>query len=209
MKSKHISDLKPDERNARRHNQRNLGMIEDSLREVGFARSIVIDEDNRILAGNGTIEVAGQMGMENVIVVPADGNTVVAVQRTGLTEEQKARLALWDNRAAETAEWDASVLAALAEDGVKLDDLFVQDELDALLQNVPESEWADALGSLPDGEKAPFQQMTFTVTDAQAEEVKAAMDAAKRAGDFGDTGNENSNGNALARICAEYLTNHG
>ena len=41
-----ISDLKPDKKNRRKHNQRNIGMIVDALHEVGAARSIVIDEDN-------------------------------------------------------------------------------------------------------------------------------------------------------------------
>jgi len=58
----HIGDLKPDNQNARRHTERNLAMIEDSLREVGFARSGVIDDDGNILAGNATVEVAAQLG---------------------------------------------------------------------------------------------------------------------------------------------------
>ena len=52
----HIGELKPDPKNARRHNPRNVGMIVDSLRAVGAARSIVIDEKGNILAGNATIE---------------------------------------------------------------------------------------------------------------------------------------------------------
>jgi hypothetical protein len=65
-------------------------------------------------------------------------------------------------------------------------------------------EWGDTLGALPDGDKAPFQQMTFTVSDEQAEQVKAAIEKAKRMGTFVDTGNENSNGNALSRICETF-----
>jgi len=66
-------------------------------------------------------------------------------------------------------------------------------------------DWGAALGDLPDGDRAPFQQMTFTLADSQAELVKAAMERAKHAGPFEDTGNENSNGNALARICEAYV----
>lgn len=43
MKIDHLKDLTPDKRNARKHNPRNIGMIVDSLHEVGAARSIVID----------------------------------------------------------------------------------------------------------------------------------------------------------------------
>ena len=59
---------------------------------------------------------------------------------------------------------------------------------------------------LPDGDGSGFQQMTFTLTDAQVLEVKNAVQAAKAAGPFGETGNENSNGNALARIVEAYTS---
>jgi len=85
-------------------------MLAKSLQEVGAARSIVIDENGRILAGNGTVQAAGEVGIERVQVVDADGETIVAVRRTGLTEAQKRRLALLDNRTAELAEWDKDVL---------------------------------------------------------------------------------------------------
>ncbi len=58
-----IADLKPDSRNARKHNQRNLNMIVDALHKVGAARSIVIDEDGVILAGNGVVEAAADAGI--------------------------------------------------------------------------------------------------------------------------------------------------
>jgi len=148
----HIKDLTPDPKNARKHNPRNIGMIVDSLHEVGAARSIVIDEDGRILCGNGTVDAAAEAGIEKVQVVDVDGETLVAVRRTGLTESQKTRLALLDNRSAETAEWDATVLAAMAEDGVKLDDLFCDDELTAILGEVPieEGDGGDEFDTTPD-----------------------------------------------------------
>lgn len=132
MTIKTIADLTPDPRNARAHTPRNVGMIETALNEVGAARSIVIDEDGVVLAGNATIEAAAQAGIERVQVVDADGNTIIAVRRSGLTPEQKTRLALFDNRAAELADWDAGVLAALAEE-IDLSGLFRDEELAALL----------------------------------------------------------------------------
>ena len=88
-------------------------MVADALREVGAARSIVIDENGVILAGNATIEAAAEAGIENLQIIDVDGETIVAVRRSGLTEEQKMRLALYDNRTAELADWDADVLAAM------------------------------------------------------------------------------------------------
>jgi hypothetical protein len=128
----HIKDLKPDKKNARKHNPRNIGLIEKSLQEVGAARSIVIDEDNNILAGNGTVEAAAQAGITKLKIVQADGNEIVAVQRRGLTKQQKERLALFDNRTAELAEWDVDVLKDMDFEG-----MFYEGEIDGLEISAP------------------------------------------------------------------------
>ena len=124
-----LGDLRPDPQNARRHTPRNIGTIVDALHKVGAARSIVIDEDNVILAGNGVFEAAGEAGIERVHVVDADGETIIAVRRSGLTKKQKAELAIADNRAAELAEWDVPALTGLADEvGLDLKDVGFSDE---------------------------------------------------------------------------------
>ena len=128
-----IADLKPDPANARKHNARNLGMIVDALHKVGAARSIVIDEHGTILAGNGVVEAAADAGIERVQVVDADGETLIAVRRTGLTDEQKKRLAYYDNRTAEVADWDAEQIAADLEAGFSFEGMFSEEETAALL----------------------------------------------------------------------------
>lgn len=202
MSITHIKELRPDPRNARKHNPRNIGMISDAMQEVGAARSVVIDEDNVILAGNGAIEAAAQAGITKVQVVEADGNTIIAVRRTNLTPAQKQRLALFDNRAAETADWDIEILKQLEVEGVDLGNLWSADELAALLQsfNVTESDAPE----LRDGDRQPYQQMAFTLHDDQVEEVKAAIAKAKQQGGGDSADNANSNGNALAFICTEF-----
>ena len=125
-----ISDLTPDAQNARAHNPRNVGMIVNALHEVGAARSIVIDEDGNILAGNATIEAAAEAGIENLQIVEADGETIVAVRRTGLTDAQKTRLKYFDNRTAELADWNPDVILADLEAGVDLGDIFTDIELE-------------------------------------------------------------------------------
>jgi len=140
-----LADLTPDPRNARRHNPRNVGMLEKALGEVGAARSIVIDENGVVLAGNATIEAAGRAGIERVQVVDADGETIIAVRRTGLTAAQKTRLALYDNRTAELADWDADVIADLmANERAMLDGLFENDELAELIDDLGEPDTTDA-----------------------------------------------------------------
>jgi DNA modification methylase len=132
-----LADLTPDPRNTRRHTARNLAQIEQALTEVGAARSIVVDEAGTILAGNATVQAAKQIGIERLRIIETDGTELVAVRRPGLTPEQKARLALLDNRSAELAEWDEEVLAAIAQD-IDLSDLWEADELAELLGQ-PES----------------------------------------------------------------------
>lgn len=126
----HIKDLKPDLANAREHTPRNIGVIVDALQEVGAARSIVIDENDMVLAGNGVLEAAAEAGMTKVRVVEADGNEIIAVRRSNLTEAQKKRLALFDNRAGELARWNIEALLRL--ERPVMNGMWTEDELAAL-----------------------------------------------------------------------------
>ena len=112
----HIKDLVSDPKNARRHNPRNIGVVADSLNAVGAARSIVVDENNVVMAGNGVLEAAAQAGITKLQIVEADGETIIAVKRRGLTKKQKIQLAIADNRANELSEWEPDVLADLLKD---------------------------------------------------------------------------------------------
>ena len=111
-----LAGLKPDPRNARRRTDRSASLIAESLQRFGAARSIVIDEDGRILAGNGTVEGAKAAGISNVRIIESDGDELIAVRRIGLTEEQKVGLALADNRTSDLSEWDADMLQQLSEE---------------------------------------------------------------------------------------------
>lgn len=197
-----LADLTPDPSNARKHNPRNVGMLVDSLHQVGAARSIVVDENGVVLAGNATIEAAAEAGIHRVKTVEADGSEIVAVVRRGLSKEQKTKLALYDNRVAELAEWNPDILSEL--DTKVLEGMFSDEEIARILCELPGGDqWGDM--GLPNGDKSPFEQMTFTLANEQAEQVKTALEKAKGLGPFVDTGNENSNGNALSRVCETYL----
>ena len=111
-----INQLKSDHKNARKRTDRSSSLIKESLEKFGAARSIVIDEENRILAGNGTIEGAKAAGIKNLRVIETDGQEIIAVKRTGLSEEEKVGLALADNRTSDLSEWDAEMLKQLSEE---------------------------------------------------------------------------------------------
>jgi DNA modification methylase len=111
-----ISDLTPDGRNANKGTKKGAKLIQESLRAYGAGRSVLIDKNGAIIAGNKTVENAKAIGLKDVIVVPSDGTKLIAVQRTDLAiDDPGAReLAIADNRASELSlEWDHSVLESL------------------------------------------------------------------------------------------------
>jgi len=104
-----IADLRFDDKNFNRHTSYGMGLIEKSLRENGAGRSILLDKDNNIIAGNGVVETAGQIGLEKVKIVETTGDEIVAVKRTDISLNSKKgrEMALADNATASAdLEWD-------------------------------------------------------------------------------------------------------
>ena len=97
-----LADLTPDGENFNKHTEFGQKLLEDSLRKFGAGRSILVDKDGIIIAGNSTTETAAAIGMEDVIVVPTDGKKLVVVQRTDLSLDspEGRELALADNMTA-------------------------------------------------------------------------------------------------------------
>jgi site-specific DNA-methyltransferase (adenine-specific) len=104
-----ISDLTPDDKNYNKGTQFGNSLIEKSLRKFGAGRSILLDKNNRIIAGNKTIENAYTIGLDDVLIVETTGNQIVAVKRMDIDLDSKIgrELALADNAAAKAnIEWD-------------------------------------------------------------------------------------------------------
>jgi ParB-like chromosome segregation protein Spo0J len=189
-----IKNLQADPNNARTHDKRNLDAIAASLEKFGQRKPIVITPDGIVLAGNGTMTAAKQLGWKEleVSVTPKEWDYSTA----------KA-YALADNRTAELADWDQSVLAS------QLIELQTEDwDLAGLgfesLEQPSDADLEDAFSGLG-AEKGEMETMSFTLHNAQADTVKAAIEASKALGEFGETGNTNSNGNALARIVELWM----
>ena len=134
-----ISKLTPDPNNARKRTPLSASVIRKSLEQFGAARSIVVDENDVIRAGNGTYEEAGQLGIEKVLTVEVDGNTIVAVKRKGLTEEQWKQYAIADNTASDFSTWDFDILNELTQE-VDLSEFFPDDKLNELLEQLGKGE---------------------------------------------------------------------
>ena len=94
-----VDKLIPDDRNFNKGTEYGQHLIEESLRKFGAGRSILLDKNNRIIAGNKTVENAAIIGIDNVIIVETDGNQIVAVKRKDIDlDTAKGReLALADN----------------------------------------------------------------------------------------------------------------
>ncbi len=98
-----LAELRHDDENARTHDQANLKAIAGSLEQFGQRKPIVITQDNKVVAGNGTLTAAKLIGWTEIdcVRVPADW-----------TADQIKAYALADNRTAELAQWDEQVMAA-------------------------------------------------------------------------------------------------
>lgn len=105
-----LRDIKYDRRNYRKHSDKNKALIRKSIEETGFGRSVVIDSENELIAGNG---VVSQLPKDTKIrVVETDGSELVVVKRTDLkTNDQKRKeLARNDNATSDKVEWDTDTL---------------------------------------------------------------------------------------------------
>lgn len=101
--SKNICDLIPDRANARKHDERNINAIADSLSEFAQYSPLVVQKSTgRVLVGNGRLEAMKKLGWTEALVVEYDCDNVTAT-----------RLALADNRTAELATWDMETLEKL------------------------------------------------------------------------------------------------
>lgn len=105
------AEIKFDKRNYRKHNDRNKDLIRKSLNECGAGRSILIDNDNEIIAGNGIYEQAKELGIKTKIV-ETDGTELVVVKRTDLStdDEKRKQMAIMDNSTSDSSEFDVELL---------------------------------------------------------------------------------------------------
>lgn len=112
-----IESLVPDNKNFNKGTQFGDHLMDESLRRFGLGRSILIDKNNRIIAGNKTAEKAADIGFTDVVVVEVDGNQLVAVKRKDIDlDSAKGReLALADNATGKAnLSWDEKMIAEMA-----------------------------------------------------------------------------------------------
>lgn len=108
-----MGEIKLDAHNYRKHDERNLKLIKKSLKDYGAGRSILIDADGEIIAGNATYKTAQEQNIP-VKIIQTDGTELIAVQRTDLNTNDKKRkqLALMDNTTSDKPNWDIDTISA-------------------------------------------------------------------------------------------------
>jgi hypothetical protein len=183
-------------RNARIHPKHQQDALQGILDEVGWVQNVIVNKSSgAVVDGHLRIQLAMRHNEASIPVTYVE-----------LTDQEEAKIIATLDPLAALASYDKEKLDELLRE-VDTGSAAVQEMLSELAQRVGvlPPDWEDAFAGLPDSDRAPFQQMTFTVSDEQAQNVKAAIVKAKDAGPFVNTGNENSNGNALARICEAYV----
>ena len=110
-----VSSLNPDPSNVRTHSPRNIKAIRSSLARFGQQKPIVVDSNGVVVAGNGTLEAALELGWDRINIV-----------RTKLCGAEAIAFAIADNRTAELADWEDEALASLID---SLKDDITPDEL--------------------------------------------------------------------------------
>lgn len=135
-----INDLKFDKRNYRKHNDKNLALIKKSVNDVGLARSIVIDNENEIICGNGLVS---QLGKNTPVkVIETDGSELVVVKRIDLKtdDDKRKHLAVLDNSTSDSSDFDMTLLQEDF-DVETLNDLGIEIEIeDPEIEEVEEDE---------------------------------------------------------------------
>lgn len=113
-----ITDIIQDDKNLNKGTADGKAMITKSLQKFGAGRSILLDKNNRIIAGNKTHENAEEIGMKDVIVVESDGTKLVAVKRTDIDLDSKEgrEMALADNATVKVdLSWDDDAMREVSE----------------------------------------------------------------------------------------------
>lgn len=165
------ADLRPYERNAKKHSADQVDKIARSIQEFGFLSPCLIDRDMNIIAGHGRVMAAEQLGME----------TVPCVFVEGLTEEQRRAYILADNRLTELGGWDDELvqeeLAALSEVGFDIELTGFEFDIDGETTSAKTEEINPVL-TLPDSRVLVCSISAFGTTSEKFIEIQLSQDEA-------------------------------
>ena len=180
-----LSKLVPYANNPRKNDDA-VPAVEASIEQVGYITPIVVDENYEVLAGHTRLKALNAMGTKEAEVLIVEG----------LTDEEKRKYRVLDNKTGEAAMWDFNALA------VELADLDFED-FDFGFDELIDDEGYGTDFELPDGGKGEIVTMTFTLHEEQKSLIEYAMSLVEK--DVAETfGNTNKNGNALYEVVRQW-----
>ena len=185
LKTLSLREIVPYENNPR-HNDSAVDAVAESIKQCEYIAPIIVDEDNTILAGHTRLKAMQKLGKKEAEVM----------QVTGLTEAQKKKYRLLDNKTNELAMWDFNALA------LEIADLDF-DGFDFGFENEIADDGYGTDFELPDGDKAEMCQITFYLHEEQAELIRYAMSIVEN--EVSETfGNKNKHGNELYEVVRQW-----
>jgi len=199
LKTRKVSDLIPYINNSRTHSEEQIIQIMSSIKEFGFTNPILLEEENGIIAGHGRLLAVKKMGWEEVPCVTIKGLTKTQIKALNIADNQIALNAGWD---LEKLSLEIDLLKDNNFDLKKLgfDDNFLNDII------IDDKDIEIDMPTLNEGDKPPYQQITFTVHEETFPFVKKALDKAKKQEIMNDL-DENINAKAIVEICKYYDNN--
>lgn len=215
-------NLIPYKNNHKRHSDDQVLRVASSIQEFSFLQPIVIDKNKVVISGHARLAASLKLKLKEVPVIIADH----------LTENQVKAARIADNKSSST-EYDNDALkfelGYLSTQDFNLNLTGITPlELDLLMKDnvIDDSFQKSVIGDFQNtGENAPnpivynetempvltndpksdFENITFILHKDQMLELKEALKLSKEQGDFEGELNENSNGNALARIAKHFI----
>lgn len=186
LKKIKVSDLKENPKNPRKLTVKGLNDLEKSIKKFGVAEPLVVNTDLMLCGGHGRKKILERLNITEV-------DCYLPEKKLSQKEFNELGIRLNKNIA---GEFDFDILAN-------------EFELPELLEwGFEELEFGVGIDAefpeVATGDGSGMQQMTFTLSDSQVETVKLALKNAK-AEKIQDVDNENSNGNALYKICCEFV----
>lgn len=188
-----LSEMKKLDGNPRKITPEQMFTLKESIqknRDYFEARPLILSDRTGelvVIAGNQRYEACRELGIEECPTVLI----------SGLTEEREKEIIIRDN--VSNGEWDEELLQ-------EWDSSLLEEWGCSIGEDVNPDDFGESF-SLKDSDKSPFQQMTFTLADLQAEAIKDAIDQMKHTTEYEymeTFGNENSNGNALYMIIRQW-----
>jgi len=190
IKERKILELKPAEYNPRQLTDKQYKQLKKSLKTFGCVEPVVVNANpmrkDIIIGGHQRCKVWADLGNDSIPTVEVE-----------LDEAQEMELNVRLNK--NTGEFDMDTLSSFFDIDMLKEWGFEDYEFGMSLDDDMTDEF-----DLPDGDKEPFQQMTFTLADAQAESIKEALSLGKME-EVESFGNENGNGNALYAIVKQWV----